>query len=309
MGAWRHIVRLPGTLLSCLLIFGSQQLFAQPQQCISYLHGKEWRLYCPSDGSDHLLFATTEVPQYISWNQGLTDVYFVAGTTLFTAPWKLGATARKITSVPEAADRIDRVWKDPKTGAIGLVALGPTPGDEWSTTAVFYRKRTDQEPWLLVGRRKTDCDSDEGSCGRVFASPHDVVFLDEQLRDMSVGSRLNEYMPGVDRSDEEKQYRLPARTVPGSVIITTVVTGDTEHAMSPLKVVLSNGKKLELKACAEDLLFSNGQLSFEESGGFLLVGSEYKMACPTLLNLSSGELKALPKDAHAAVWVPRPPKI
>src|SRR5438045_2881787 len=99
---WRNIVPLAGTLLFGLLIFGSQQLFAQPEHCISYLTGKQWRLYCPSDVSDHLLFDPSEVPQYISWNQEFTDVYFVTGKTLFTAPWQLGATARKITSVPEA---------------------------------------------------------------------------------------------------------------------------------------------------------------------------------------------------------------
>jgi hypothetical protein len=125
-------------------------------------------------------------------------------------------------------------------------------------------------------------------CGGIFASPRDVVFLYDQLVDMTVGRRMDEYMPGANRSDDGGQYRLPALTVAGAVIITTVAVGDTEHAMSPLKVVLSNGKKLELKACEES------QLSFKESSGFLLVGSEYSMECPTLLNLSSGELKALP---------------
>jgi hypothetical protein len=139
-------------------------------------------------------------------------------------------------------------------------------------------------------------------CGRIFASSRDVVFLSDQLMDMSVGRRMDEHIPGADRSDDGGQYRLPALTAPGSVIITKVEVGDTEHAMSPLKVELKGGKKLELKACEEP------QLSFKESSGFLLFGSEAEMECPTLINLSSGELKALPKGAHAAVWVPRPPK-
>ena len=162
------------------------------------------------------------------------------------------------------------------------------------------------EPWLLAGRRKTDCETDEGMCGRIFRSPRNVNFLYDQLEDMKVGSRLDEHFPGTDRPDDGGEYVLPTLTVAGSVIIARVEAGDTEHAMSPLKVVLSDGKKLEIKACEKP---EESGLSFKESSGFLLVGSEATMECPTLLNLSTGELKALPKGAHAAVWVPRPPKL
>ncbi|MEE9235265.1 MAG: hypothetical protein V3U28_07500, partial [Candidatus Acidoferrales bacterium] len=119
---------------------------------------------------------------------------------------------------------------------------------------------------------------------------------------MRVEHHLTQARPAPRIGKDERIY-FPSRAVPEHGVMVTVSFGHTWHAMAPLLYV--NKTSGEEKVVFGEREYWFKQLSFEEHGHYLLVGTEYSSEYARVVDMRTGHIvRKFPQDSFYAVWVP-----
>jgi hypothetical protein len=260
----------------------------------------EWRAFDPGTGRDERVARLPGRPALAFWDERFRLVHFAAGGRVYRLRWAAGATARGVMPLPRGGEPVD-LWFDAGSRALRYARLMVDEVEETLQVWEADRRRT---TWRLVASRPCDCKGEDGPAsapgraGRITLA----ALLDAQRIDLSRAGRDEE------AHDGGATLPVPLLGAPGARLDVSVETGDTHHAVVPLVLVAADGTRHTLfgeadaRPCDE-----SRQIGFEEERGLLLVATEYFGGCGKVFDLRTGALvRALPRRATAAVWVPAP---